>query len=161
MELRKNIRDYIKINPIDLQSKVAVGIPFPFNAEGVFNLTYTTKEQIKSNLLNVLLTEPGERVFKPNFGVGLRRFLFENIIETSVLEEQISAQINLHIREIELTRVNASKAIDSAELKITILYRMISNNASDVIQINFNTDINQNNSTTGIPTGTAIGSVGY
>ena len=52
MELRKNIRDYIKINPIDLQSNVAIGVSLPFNGEGVFNLTYTTKEQIKSNLLN-------------------------------------------------------------------------------------------------------------
>ena len=161
MELRKNIRDYIKINPIDLQSNVAIGVSLPFNGEGVFNLTYTTKEQIKSNLLNVLLTEPGERVYKPNFGVGLRSFLFENEIETGILEEKIKTQINFYIPEVELTKVRAFKAKDSAELTITIAYKMISNNASDVIQINFNTDTNQNNPTTGISTGTAVGSAGY
>ena len=59
-------REYIKINPIDIENR-SVGIRFPFNAEGVFYSTFTTAEQVKSNLLNVLLTEPGERIFKPNF----------------------------------------------------------------------------------------------
>ena len=72
-----NVREYIQINPAEKRNK-ALGVIFPFNAEGVFYSSYTTAEQVKSNLLNVLLTEPGERVFKPNFGVGLRNYLFEN-----------------------------------------------------------------------------------
>ena len=63
-------RQYTHIDPINLETDVAIGVPFPFNAEGVFYSTYTTKEQVKSNLLNVLLTEPGERLFNPLFGVG-------------------------------------------------------------------------------------------
>ncbi len=140
MELRKNIRDYIKIDPINLETNVAIGVPFPFNAEGVFYSTYTTKEQVKSNLLNVILTEPGERVYKPEFGVGLRSFLFENEIETSVLEERIKTQINYYVSEVELTSVNAYKEINSHELRISVSYKMRSDNSSDTIQINFNTE---------------------
>ena len=63
------IDNYVRINPLDLNKNVAIGVAFPFNAEGVFFSTFTTAEQVKSNLLSVLLTEPGERVFQPNFGV--------------------------------------------------------------------------------------------
>ena len=50
-----NVREYIQINP-RVKTNKALGIVFPFNVEGVFPLSYTTKEQVKSNLLNVLLT---------------------------------------------------------------------------------------------------------
>ena len=79
-----NVRNYIQINPIDNRENVALGVRFPFNAEGVFYSTYTTKEQIKSNLINILLTEPGERLHQPNFGVGLLKYLFEQDMSTTV-----------------------------------------------------------------------------
>ena len=53
-----NVREYIRINPLDTDNRRAVGVRFPFNAEGVFFSTFTTAEQVKSNLLNVILTEP-------------------------------------------------------------------------------------------------------
>ena len=108
-----SVRDYIRINPIDLQQNVAIGVRFPFNAEGVFFPTYTTAEQVKSNLLSVLLTEPGERVFQPNFGVGLRQQLFEPSINKEELSFNIKQQIAIHVPEIELVDVIINKANDS------------------------------------------------
>ena len=66
-------------NPIDLQPSRAVGFGFPINGDAVFVPTFTTREQTKANLLNYLLTNKGERVFRPNFGANLRNLLFENI----------------------------------------------------------------------------------
>ena len=91
-----SVRDYIQINPTEKRNK-ALGVIFPFDGEAVFNSSFTTAEQVKSNLLNVLLTEPGERVFKPNFGVGLRSYLFENSNDFALLEERINNQINKNI----------------------------------------------------------------
>ena len=146
-----NPREYIKINPIDTQTDVAIGVPFPFNAEGVFYSTYTTSEQVKSNLLNVLLTEPGERVFKPNFGVGLRKQLFENRIDKEEIEDRITAQINRYIRGVELLGVEINKSQESHELYIKIIYKNLSNNKQDAIQVNFNNDKSTNNSTANSP----------
>ena len=146
-----NVRDYIKINPIDKQSNVAVGVIFPFNAEGVFYSSYTTAEQVKSNLLNVLLTEPGERFFKPRFGVGLRNYLFENITNVNALEERIRKQVEIYIPEVEITSITVLKPEDSHQLSISITYKNINNSEADTIQVNFNTDNNtiQENETFG------------
>ena len=135
-----NVRDYIRINPIDIESNRAIGVPLPFNGTGVFNSTYTTAEQVKSNLLNVVLTEPGERVFKPNFGVGLRNQLFENNIKKEELTDKISNQISRYIPQIELTNVIVEKANDSHELYVRIFYKVRANGENDAIQVNFSPD---------------------
>ena len=134
------IRDYIKIDPINLDTDVAIGVVFPFNAEGVFYSSYTTKEQVKSNLLNVLLTEPGERLHNPLFGVGIRNLLFEQNINKESLEDRIQTQVDLYIPEIELTEVTANKHPNGHTLFIKISYRMIANNQTDTIQLNFNSN---------------------
>jgi len=135
-----NVREYIQINPIDTETDVAIGVSLPFDAEAVFNSTYTTKEQMKSNMLNVLLTEPGERVFKPNFGVGLRHQLFENNVNKDELTARIEDQVKIHIPEIEVTNVTIDKSNDSHELFIGIYYRVLINNEQDAIQVNFAQD---------------------
>ena len=132
-------RNYIQIDPINVDTDVAIGVPFPFNAEGVFYSTYTTKEQVKSNLINVLLTEPGERLYNPRFGVGIRTLLFEQNINTSNLRERINNQINVYVPEVELIEVKADKSPDSHDLYIKIDYRMAINNELDSIIVNFNT----------------------
>lgn len=54
------------------------GIPYPItkNAQGFMHVQGGVK-QIKSDLLILLLTNPGERVFLPTFGTPLRRLIFE------------------------------------------------------------------------------------
>jgi len=146
-----NVRDYIRINPIDVNNRRAIGVRFPFNAEGVFFSTYETAEQVKSNLLNIILTEPGERVFKPNFGVGLREYLFENFTDVESLKERINNQIKLYIPQIELVNVTVDKSPDSRELYVGIFYRLINNGEEDAIQINFTQDNNLSNSSTPSP----------
>ena len=142
-------RNYIQIDPINVDTDVAIGVPFPFNAEGVFYSTYTTKEQVKSNLINVLLTEPGERLYNPRFGVGIRTLLFEQNINTSNLRERINNQINVYVPEVELLGVKADKSPDSHDLYIKIDYRMAINDEQDSIIVNFNTG-ESNDSSTGI-----------
>ena len=45
---------------------------------GNYKLIKTYKNLIKQNFKNLILTAPGERIMDPNFGVGIRNFLFEN-----------------------------------------------------------------------------------
>ena len=127
-----------QIDPLDLTPSTGVGVALPFNGPAVFNSSYTTKDQVKSNLINVLLTEPGERVNLPDFGVGLKRLLFETQIDTATLEARIDNQVKIYIPEITLISANANFSPDEHILYIKITYRYNPSNEVDAIQLNFN-----------------------
>ena len=82
---RKENNDILSQNP-----GVNVGIDFPTaivpDGDGFFKGTKTTEDAIKSNIRLLLLTQRGERVMQPNLGLNLRRFLFEQITENTVVE---------------------------------------------------------------------------
>mgnify|MGYP003117770577 CR=1 FL=1 len=48
-----------------------------------YGLTKTFKEVARQNLKMVILTNPGERIMIPNFGVGIRTYLFENATQAT------------------------------------------------------------------------------
>ena len=76
----------------DRDNDVFIGINLPFKksegSEGYFLSTTTTIEAVKNNVKLLLSTDKGERIFQPNLGVGLRRFLFEPITGETTLAIQ-------------------------------------------------------------------------
>ena len=51
-------RPIYRLNPQDIGQKRGIGISVLFNNDtSVFNQTFTTKEQVKSNLINYILTK--------------------------------------------------------------------------------------------------------
>ncbi len=129
----------IRVNPLDLQKNIVIGVSLPFNAAGVFNKTYSTKDQIKSNLINLLLTDKGERIMNPEFGADVRRSLFDNITENNneSLRLKITDAINIFIPEIELESVDIVPDFDYNTLNITINYRLIISNTPDQVTVQF------------------------
>ena len=73
-----------KQNTFDLNNNVKIGVAFPLDETNIFKGTETVTEQAKSNLINLLLTNPGERVNLPNFGIGIKSLLFEQRINKSI-----------------------------------------------------------------------------
>jgi phage baseplate assembly protein W len=129
----------IRVNPLDLQKNIVIGVSLPFNAPGVFNKTYSTKDQIKSNLVNLLLTDKGERIMNPEFGANLRRSLFDNITVSSIdlLQAKIIDAINIFIPEIELVNVDIESDVDYNTLNVTIDYRLRISNTPDQVTVQF------------------------
>tara|TARA_Y100000996_G_C21966704_1_gene414610 strand:+ start:38 stop:445 length:408 start_codon:yes stop_codon:yes gene_type:complete len=127
-----------RISPLDLNKNVTIGVAFPLNESNMFKGTETLKEQIKSNLINLLLTYPGERVNQPTFGVGLKNLLFEQKINTEALNETIDAQIKRFIPEITLKRVTTGLSEDEHTLFINIIYSSNLDGKKDSVQLNFN-----------------------
>ena len=132
------MRENRKINPLDINNNITIGVSFPLNEVNLFKGTQTVKEQIKTNLINLLLTEPGERLYTPNYGVGLKGLLFEPNIDKDNLESKINQQINFYIPEISLINTQVNFIEDEHKLFITISYRSNLDGFSDAIQLNFN-----------------------
>tara|TARA_B100000287_G_C20037193_1_gene544899 strand:+ start:55 stop:462 length:408 start_codon:yes stop_codon:yes gene_type:complete len=127
-----------RINPLDLNKNVTIGVAFPLDETNLFNGTETIREQVKSNLINLLLTQPGERIFLPKYGVGLKYLLFEQQINLEVLEEKIRTQVTRYIPQIEITELSTGLSEDQHTVFINISYRFFTDNNTDSIQLNFN-----------------------
>ena len=127
-----------RISPLDINKNVTIGVAFPLNDVNMFKGTQTFKEQVKSNLINLLLTEQGERVNEPKFGVGLKNLLFEQNPDVEVLKEKINTQIEFYIPLITLSDVDANFLEDEHKLFIVISYSFNLDGSSDAIQLNFN-----------------------
>ena len=131
------IQSIKKISPLDINKNVRVGVAFPLNDVNIFKGTMTVKEQVKSNLINVLLTEPGERINIPNFGVGLKNLLFESNVNVEQLKENINQQISIYIPEISLVDTIVDSIPDENKLFIKVDYNFNLDNTTDSIQLNF------------------------
>lgn len=83
------------IHPYDLDSNIAIGLNLPLNStkNNFFDLTYYTSDQIKANLTNFLLTNPGERLMMPDYGCGYSAFLFENINDVDTIIDSTKAKV--------------------------------------------------------------------
>ena len=63
--------------------------------DGKFALNKNYMGVIKQNLKNLLLTEPGEKIMDPDFGVGLKKMLFEQ--NTTATHANMSAIIHQQV----------------------------------------------------------------
>jgi len=108
-----------------------LGISVQFLQNGVFKSTYTTTEVTKNQLINYILTNPGERFFNPNFGSGIKQYLFENIDDLSSIEDKIATGIANNVQNIRVNSVNALQEDNS--IFISIDYSI--NNINDQLTV--------------------------
>jgi phage baseplate assembly protein W len=130
-----------RVDPRDLNKNTAIGVKLPFNAPGVFYSTFSTSEQIKYNVVNLVLTSKGERVENPNFGTNVRSQLFQQINpETfSDLEASLVDDIQTYIPNIRVTNVQFSQTgeYNDNTLLVSITYLILISNQIDTVTVNF------------------------
>ena len=128
-----------QIFPIDFNKSAAVGVDIPFSTPGVFKPNYTTKEAIRNNLINYLLTNPGERPLNPTFGGGLRAFIFEQITTNNLdfLKERISSNIKTYFSNVNINELEILRQEDNNSITVSLTYNVINTNINDSLQIDF------------------------
>ena len=92
----------------DFQPNVGVGVNIPFSTPQCFQSNYTSQDALKNNIINYFLTEPGERIENPLFGGGLRKFLFEQIVNNTLdgIEDHISSKLESQFPSVRLDRID-------------------------------------------------------
>jgi phage baseplate assembly protein W len=114
--------------PIEVTSSLrpqrAIGVSIPFNSPGVFYSTYTTKDQLKSNILNYFLTNKGERIFNPTFGSNIRNYLFEQLTIQNYdnLEFMIQEDMKKYFPNVTVDKLEIFGFEDSNTLQVNISY---------------------------------------
>ena len=81
---------------------------------------------IKNDLLQLILTVPGERVFRPDFGTPLRTSLFEPLdrITTENLRTKVIDAIQQHERRVTLVTLDIVSYEDQNALRILLVARL-------------------------------------
>ncbi len=108
----------------------AIGITLPLQiGNTAFNQSFTTAEQMKTNIKSLLLTKKYERVMQPNLGSGLQELLFEQ--NTEELPDRIEQRINdslsawlpfVTIDTIDIKQTNDLK--DRNQVDVSIKFRI-------------------------------------
>ena len=136
-------RSFRRISPLDLNKNTTIGVQFPLDEFNLQQGTENTKDQARSNLMNLVLTEPGERIHLLNYGVGLKRYLFEQGSQNTLseveneLKSRIEQQINIYLPQVSLKDIFCYFNEEINTLTVKIVYNYNLDNTKDAVQFNF------------------------
>lgn len=124
-----------------MAQKNYINIQFPFqdDPEGKFlKMTTDAKQAIKSDLVHLLLTNKGERLYLPSFGANLRQYLFEpnDEISANAIKTEINNAIKSFIPNLvvtELTVTSSEDNIHATVVRIDYLVTVSALQSSDFV----------------------------
>ena len=102
-----------------------LSFPFRVGSDGRTAQVTTLEEHVRDELMQLILTNPGERAFLPEFGGGVRRLVFENISDTTaamtkaMLTQAISRWLGQRITLEELI-----VETDNSAITVDLTYRI-------------------------------------
>ncbi len=91
---------------------------------------------IQNDILQLLLTIPGERVMRPDFGINLRSFVFEQMIgsEISLLESEIVSAIEEQDRRVTVSFIEIKQSPESNRVDISV-HAKLKKNPTKVVTV--------------------------
>ena len=100
------------------------GIAFPFNdsTDGKYlKLTQTANDEIRTDLIHLLLTRKGSRYFLPDFGTRLYEYIFEPLDSPTFnnIESEIKQSCEKYLPQLLITNISI-KAAESEEADIIV-----------------------------------------
>ena len=116
----------------------SVALPISRNSEDGFTMIKSFKKLVKQNLKMLILTAPGERVMEPEFGVGMRNFLFEKFTPStfSKIESRIRTQAATYMPNINIEQIQFdSGEVDGNKLIIRIMFSVPAIGISETLEL--------------------------
>jgi len=109
-----------------------------------YALNQDYREMIKQNFKCLLLTNPGERIMEPDFGVGLLRYMFETNTSATYgdIIGKIEEQVRIYMPFLRIESIDASPVVgadldptNSNTMNLKIHYEIMPLGISDIIDI--------------------------
>jgi phage baseplate assembly protein W len=119
----------------------AIGISLPIQITNTaFQQTFTTIEQVKSNIKNLLLTKKGERIMQPTFGSGLQEVLFEQNVNDfeSRIEDTINESLEQWLPYVTAEEIDidtSDELRDANRINVSVKFRI--GNNTDLNEVTF------------------------
>ena len=116
----------------------AVRLPLTEDSGTGYTMIIRLKELIKQNMRMLILTNPGERVMVPEYGVGIKQFLFENFEKDIFqrIDQKIRQQVTKYMPAVNIDRIDMSSSEpDTNTLSIYLQYSIPAIAVGDLLEI--------------------------
>tara|TARA_R100001377_G_scaffold25856_1_gene14008 strand:+ start:22 stop:513 length:492 start_codon:yes stop_codon:yes gene_type:complete len=150
----------------DNDTNIRIGIDLPIrkgnDKDGYFATTSTTIEAVKNNIRNLLNTNQGERLMQPNLGINLRRYLFSQITDETLvsIQDSITSTFSFWLPFVQIQNISLKSGTNANSIIINILFNIKQDpNTSDSVQVSISNDTNEQSADTS--TGGSGGGGGY
>jgi len=104
--------------------------PFRIAADGRTAVPLNVEDHVRGEVIQLLLTSPGERPFLPSFGAGLRRLVFEpnDQVTLGLTKAAITQALNRFLAQrVEISKLEVQA--DNATLSVDLRYKVIATGA--------------------------------
>ena len=128
-----------RVFPNDLRPRLAIGVNIPLSGPIAFEPNYQTKDAIRNNLINFLLTNPGERFDNPTFGAGLRNYIFSQVENKNLefIREDVQDKVNQNFPNIDIEELEVFATENANTIKINLIYSIPNTGINDTLELNF------------------------
>ena len=104
---------------------VKYGIDFPFrdSTKGDFvRMTESPENEVRANLIHLLLTRKGSRYYLPDFGTRLYEYIFDqnDIITYEAIEDEIREGVKKYIPNLDINSIKIMSAEEDPESFTTV-----------------------------------------
>lgn len=117
------------------------GIKFPFrNVSGQYlELTTTEKDSVKSNLLHLIITKKGSRLYNPNFGTNIMDYLFNPLGQDTfdAIQTELINSVEMNMKGIKIDTIKVNQFEKTVNLVVNYSYTDGVFLVKDILDINF------------------------
>jgi phage baseplate assembly protein W len=128
-----------------MKKTYAAKLPLELDKHNQFIMVDDFLQNARQKLKMIIMTNPGERIMDPNFGVGIRKYLFETtrgIISDEMRLDDFTSKIDSSIKS-QVKKYGGDTVINSVEVNVQeqTLYLKVNYNVGNYITDTLNLSV--------------------
>lgn len=112
-------------------ANLGITLPLRLGVDGYFESTQDILIQIRTNLMNLLLTQKGERPFQPEFGSELHSVVFEQMTDDGLsnVQSAIESAVSQWMPFVQVNSVEVERDESDNRIYVRIAFSLSSNDS--------------------------------
>lgn len=109
----KSYHIYLKTSYMANGKYINIDFPFKESPQGFYvNLNADTQKAIKADLMHLLLTRKGQRIYNPDFGTNLMKYIFEpnDSLTLESVKNEVNASVNKYLPKLKVINLSVTQS---------------------------------------------------